>query len=98
MDEFAIEVVAKGADGSLAPFHIYVGSPQVVDDIESECLAWCSLIERPKWIKGASLTQAYALAFQFIQRLVEYADLTLIDAKGMPFVLPLPPDEFGEEP
>lgn len=55
MVEFAIEVVAKGADGSLVPFHIYVGSPHAVDD--RECLAWCSLTERPKLIKGASLNK-----------------------------------------
>lgn len=40
MDEFAVEVTAKGADGSLEPFHIYVGAPETIDEIISGSLAF----------------------------------------------------------
>ncbi|BAE52837.1 hypothetical protein [Paramagnetospirillum magneticum] len=97
MDEFAVKVTAKGADGSLAPFHIYVGTPEAVDDIVSGCLTWCSLLEKPHLVKGETLAQAYSLAYRFIAQMVEYAGLTLFDRDGAPFQLPRPPDGFEDE-
>jgi hypothetical protein len=97
MEEFAVEVTAKGADGSLEPFHIYVGAPEVVDDIVSECLVWCSLLDKPTRIRGGSLAQAYHLGFRFVGQMVGYSDLTLLDADGNPFRLPDPPDGSEEE-
>lgn len=94
MDEFAVEVTAKGADGSLEPFHIYVGAPEAVDAVEFESLAWCSLMDKPHKVKGASLAQAYSLAFRLVGNLVEYAELTLLDRDGTPFQLPTPSDGF----
>lgn len=92
MDEFAVEVTARGADGSLEPFHIYVGAPEVLDALEFESLAWCSLMDKPHKVKGASLAQAYSLAFRFVGLLVGYADLELLDRDGAPFQLPTPSD------
>lgn len=97
MNEFAVEVTAKGADGSLEPFHIYVGAPEAVDEIVSGSLAWCSLLDKPRMVKGETLIQAYSLAFRLIARLIEYSDLTLLDANGQPFHLPDPPDGSEEE-
>ncbi len=97
MDEFAVEVTAKGADGSHDPFQIYVGAPEKIDDAMSESHTWCSLLEKPTRIRGANPAQSYHLAFRFIGRLVEYSGLTLLATDGTPFHLPDPPDGCEEE-
>lgn len=97
MDEFTVEVTARGADGSLELFHIYVGAPETIDEIVSGSLAWCSLMDKPHMVKGETLVQAYSLAFRLIARLVEYSGLTLLATDGTPFHLPDPPDGCEEE-
>ncbi|TAN73370.1 MAG: hypothetical protein EPN20_03210 [Magnetospirillum sp.] len=94
MEEFAVEVTAKGADGSLEPFHIYVGAPEILDGVHA-CLWWCTGFEGSHWQGGASPEQAYREAFKTVARVIEHSDMKLLDAEGQPFRLiipyPLPP-------
>lgn len=97
MDEFAIEVGARAADGSLIPFQIYVGEPEPgADGHGADCMVWCPLVDKPARIKGETPRQAYSLAFDFIRMMVEYSNLSLEDEQGRPFLLPSPPHEFEE--
>ncbi|MBX9633928.1 MAG: hypothetical protein K2X44_03010 [Magnetospirillum sp.] len=96
MEEFSAELVVEGADGSLAPFHIYVGAPETQDGVQA-CLWWCSLMKEPHWQGGSSPEQAYREAFKTIARLVDSEQLRLRRRDGSPFEFeipfPSPPDE-----
>ncbi len=97
MDEFAVEVGARAADGSLTPFHIFVGEPQTgADGHGADCLVWCTLVDKPARIKGETPRQAYSLAFDFVRRMVEHSGLVLEDKHGRRLLLPSPQHEFEE--
>lgn len=100
IEEFSIELVVEGADGSLSPFHIYVGAPEVRDGMHA-CLWWCSLMKEPHWQGGYSPEQAYREAFKTIARLIDGDGLHLERTDGQPFVLeipfPNPPNGFGAD-
>jgi len=97
MDEFAVEMIARAADGTVSPFHVFVGEPEPGSDGQcADCLVWCTLLNKPTHVRGESLRQAYSLGFDLVRRLVEYSDLTLEHPTGCPFTLPSPPHEFQE--
>ncbi|WP_082914878.1 hypothetical protein [Paramagnetospirillum marisnigri] len=96
MDEYAVEVTAKGADGSLEPFHIYVGAPEIKDGVHA-CLWWCTGFSGGFWQGGASPEQAYREAFKNVARLIHHDGLTLLTTDGAPFHLPDPPDGCEEK-
>jgi hypothetical protein len=89
MDEFAVEVTAKGADGSLEPFHIYVGAPEIQDGVHA-CLWWCTGFEGSHWQGGASPEQAYREAFKTVARIIAHSGVELLDGEGQPFRLTIP--------
>lgn len=98
IEEFSIELVIEGADGSLAPFHIYVGAPEIREGVNAS-LWWCSLLKKPLWQAGNSPEQAYREAFKNIARFIEGDQLTLRQRDGRPFELeipfPKPPNSQG---
>jgi len=96
MKEFTVDILAREQDGGVTPFRIYVGAPEPTDDQGAICLTWCSLIDKPVKVKGASERQAYRLGFDLVRRLVEYSDLVLETPDGSRFPLPSPSHEFEE--
>lgn len=89
LKEYSIELVVEGADGSLAPFHIYVGAPEFREGTHAS-LWWCSLMKAPHWQGGNSPEQAYREAFKTISRLIEGEHLQLRQIDGTPFQLDIP--------
>lgn len=94
--EYSIELVVEGADGSLAPFHIYVSAPEFREGMHAS-LWWCSLMKEPHWQGGSSPEQAYREAFKTISRLIkgEHLQLRQIDGKSFELDIPFPNPPSG---
>ncbi len=90
--EYAVEVKLKGADGSLEPFHIYVGAPEIRESVHA-CLLWCSSFSHSMWQGGPSPEIAYREAFLTLGRMIE--DLDLLNEDSTPFALPIPEKPNG---
>ncbi|WP_162484139.1 hypothetical protein [Paramagnetospirillum magnetotacticum] len=68
-----------GADGSLEPFHIYVGAPEIRDGVHA-CLWWCTGFTGSFWQGGASPEQAYREAFKTVARAIELVVLNRLQS------------------
>lgn len=87
MEEYAVEVKLKGADGSLEAFHIYIGAPEIRDGVHA-CLIWCTSFSHSMWQGGPSPAIAYREAFLTLGGMIE--DVNLRNDDGTPFTLPIP--------
>lgn len=92
LDEYAVEVKLRGTNGSLEPFHIYIGSPEIREGVPA-CLIWCSSLSDTMWQGGPSAEIAYGEAFRTIGRLID--DLDLRNEDGSPFAIPIPDQSNG---
>ncbi len=74
---------AKGADGSLRPFHLVILKPVRHPEFGWECRVRCQVLrDRPMRAFGDSPTFARSMAFALIRRLLEYAQLSVVDEAG----------------
>lgn len=87
--KYELHAFAKGADGSVRPFHLDISEAWRHPEFGWECRVVCeALRKKPMKMFGEDPDDAMAMALALIKRLLEYAEWTLVDDRGKPVVLP----------
>lgn len=90
---FELEVKAKGADGPLSSFKLFISEPAVEDTGEFGCFLDCAFLgfERHK-VFGVDADQSMALALWLVEDQLKHHQCTLVDDADNIVELPIDRD------
>jgi len=86
---FELEALAKGANGSLSPFHLTISEPEEDQEDCFFCRINCKFIAKyEKRVFGIDGEQAAELAFDLVGNLLEHKTAIIVDSDGNPLDVP----------
>ena len=91
--KYELHVFARGADGSLRPFDLSISEVVPHPEFGWQCCIECAAIRaKPMPMFGDTPDFAWLMAIKLVKRLIEYAEWSLVDDKGVAITLPDVPD------